>query len=69
MITHRGRVVYLVEAHQIRNDLLIDVGFPITLDKFHQDVNGAPSLIAEDLASCNVIGCHNIGWLVLLHFS
>ena len=69
MITHCGRVVYLVEAHQIRNYLLIDVRFPITLNKLHQDVNSAPCLIAENLASRDVVSRHNIGWLVLLHFS
>ena len=69
MICHRSRIVDLIEAHQVADDLLVQVCFPVTLDKVHEDVNGPSGLVAENLARSDVIGRHEVSRLVLLHFT
>ena len=69
VISHRCRVIHLVETHNVRDDLLIYVGLPVALDQVHQDADCAPSLVTENLTCRDVICRHDISWLVLLHFT
>jgi len=66
VVGYCGWVVNFIEAHHVRDHLFIDVCLTIALDEIHQDLDGTPCLIAEYLASGNVIRSHNIGGLVLL---
>jgi hypothetical protein len=69
VITHSGRVVHLVETHQIRDDLLINVRLSIAFNQLHENVNGPSRLVTENLTRCNIVGCNNVCRLVLLNFS
>ena len=69
MVRDSCRVVNLVEAHHVRDDLLVDVRFAITFNQIGQDLDGSTGLVAENLASGDVVCGDNVRRFVLLHFS
>ena len=69
VLADRGGVEDLVEAHQIGDNLLVDVGLHVAFDQVEQDVDCAPSLVAKHLARCDVVCRDDVGWFVLLHLS